>query len=377
VKYRSFGRTGWDVSALGFGCMRLPTRGGPAEIDEPLAIGMIRRGIDAGVNYIDTAWPYHGGTSEVLVGKALRDGYRGKVKLATKLPLWQLTEVAECDRIFDEQLAKLQTDRIDCYLLHALGRQSWDKVRRLGVLEWAARQKARGRIGWIGFSFHDEFPVFQEIIDGWDDWTFCQIQYNYMNETTQAGTKSLKLAAERGLAVVVMEPLLGGSLAYPPPAVRGLWDAAGQKRSPAEWALQWLWDKPEVSVVLSGMTAMDQVEENLAAVDRSRVGMLTKSDAELVAHVAEVYTSLRPVPCTQCRYCMPCPSGVDIPRNLDLYNNMVMYNWPHTARGSYSFMKETERASACTACLQCEEKCPQQIVVHEWMKCLAAEMAAK
>jgi len=377
VKYRSFGRTGWDVSALGFVCMRLPTRGGPAEIDEPLAIGMIRRGIDAGVNYIDTAWPYHGGTSEVLVGKALRDGYRGKVKLATKLPLWQLTEVAECDRIFDEQLAKLQTDRIDCYLLHALGRQSWDKVRRLGVLEWAARQKARGRIGWIGFSFHDEFPVFQEIIDGWDDWTFCQIQYNYMNETTQAGTKGLKLAAERGLAVVVMEPLLGGSLAYPPPAVRGLWDAAGQKRSPAEWALQWLWDKPEVSVVLSGMTAMDQVEENLAAVGRSRVGMLTKSDAELVAHVAEVYTSLRPVPCTQCRYCMPCPSGVDIPRNLDLYNNMVMYNWPHTARGSYSFMKETERASACTACLQCEEKCPQQIVVHEWMKCLAAEMAAK
>ena len=377
MKYRSFGRTGWDVSALGFGCMRLPTRGGPAEIDEPLAIGMIRRGIDAGVNYIDTAWPYHGGTSEVLVGKALRDGYRGKVKLATKLPLWQLTEVAECDRIFDEQLAKLQTERIDCYLLHALGRQSWDKVRRLGVLEWAARQKARGRIGWIGFSFHDEFPVFQEIIDGWDDWTFCQIQYNYMNETTQAGTKSLKLAAERGLAVVVMEPLLGGSLAYPPPAVRGLWDAAGQKRSPAEWALQWLWDKPEVSVVLSGMTAMDQVEENLAAVDRSRVGMLTKSDAELVAHVAEVYTSLRPVPCTQCRYCMPCASGVDIPRNLDLYNNMVMYNWPHTARGSYSFMKETERASACTACLQCEEKCPQQIVVHEWMKCLAAEMAAK
>ena len=377
MTYRSFGRTGWDVSALGFGCMRLPTRGGPAEIDEPLAIGMIRRGIDAGVNYIDTAWPYHGGTSEVLVGKALRDGYRGKVKLATKLPLWQLTEVAECDRIFDEQLAKLQTDRIDCYLLHALGRQSWDKVRRLGVLEWAARQKARGRIGWIGFSFHDEFPVFQEIIDGWDDWTFCQIQYNYMNETTQAGTKGLKLAAERGLAVVVMEPLLGGSLANPPPAVRGLWDAAGQKRSPAEWALQWLWDKPEVSVVLSGMTAMDQVEENLAAVDRSRVGMLTKSDAELVAHVAEVYTSLRPVPCTQCRYCMPCPSGVDIPRNLDLYNNMVMYNWPHTARGSYSFMKETERASACTACLQCEEKCPQQIVVHEWMKCLAAEMAAK
>ena len=377
MTYRSFGRTGWDVSALGFGCMRLPTRGGPAEIDEPLAIGMIRRGIDAGVNYIDTAWPYHGGTSEVLVGKALRDGYRGKVKLATKLPLWQLTKVAECDRIFDEQLAKLQTDRIDCYLLHALGRQSWDKVRRLGVLEWAARQKARGRIGWIGFSFHDEFPVFQEIIDGWDDWTFCQIQYNYMNETTQAGTKSLKLAAERGLAVVVMEPLLGGSLAYPPPAVRGLWDAAGQKRSPAEWALQWLWDKPEVSVVLSGMTAMDQVEENLAAVDRSRVGMLTKGDAELVAHVAEVYTSLRPVPCTQCRYCMPCPSGVDIPRNLDLYNNMVMYNWPHTARGSYSFMKETERASACTACLQCEEKCPQQIVVHEWMKCLAAEMAAK
>ena len=377
MKYRPFGRAGWDVSALGFGCMRLPIKGGPADIDEPLAIRMIRRGIDAGVNYVDTAYPYHAKMSEPLVGKALRDGYRDKVKIATKLPIWLLNEAADCDRIFDEQLAKLQTDRIDCYLLHSLGRQTWDKAKRLGVLEWAARQKERGRIGWIGFSFHDEPSAFMEILDGWDQWTFCQIQYNYMNETTQAGTRGLKAAAKKGLAVVIMEPLLGGSLANPPPAVRGIWDAAAQTRSPVEWALQWLWDKPEVSVVLSGMTAMEQVEENLAVVDRSRVGALTKKDAELVARVAEAYQTLRPVPCTQCKYCMPCPSGVDIPRNLDLYNNMVMYNWPHTARGSYMFMKEAERASACTECLECEEKCPQQIVVHDWMKRIVTAMAAR
>jgi uncharacterized protein len=357
--------------------MRLPTTGGPAAIDQPLAIRMIRRGIDAGVNYVDTAWPYHGGMSETVVGKALRDGYRDRVKIATKLPVWLVSTTADCDRIFDEQCAKLHTDRIDCYLLHALGRKSWDKVKRLGVLDWAARQKERGRIGCIGFSFHDEASAFQEIVDGWDQWTFCQIQYNYMNQTTQAGTAGLELAAARGLAVVIMEPLLGGSLANPPPVIREIWSGAAHTRSAAEWALQWLWDKPEVSVVLSGMTAMDQVEENLAIVDRSRVGMLTAKDVELVSRVAELYTSLRPVPCTQCNYCMPCPSGLDIPRNLELYNSTVMYGWTHTARHSYLFMKEAERASSCTECLQCEEKCPQQIVVHEWMKKLAAQMAAK
>jgi predicted aldo/keto reductase-like oxidoreductase len=374
VKYRTFGRTGWSASALGFGCMRLPTRGATQDIDEPNAIRIIRHAVDAGVNYIDTAWPYHGKMSESLVGKALNDGYRSRVKIATKLPTWLVNEPADFDRYFNEQLAKLQTDRIDLYLLHALGKKSWEKIRGQGVLEWATREKENGRIGWIGFSFHDDYPAFQEIVDAWDGWTFCQIQYNYMNTATQAGTKGLLHAAASGLAVVIMEPLLGGGLSNPPPAIQSLWNTAARKLSPSEWALQWLWNKPEVSVVLSGMSAMTHVEENLAAAERSGTGSISPAEEELIGHVAAAYENLRPIPCTQCNYCMPCPSGVNIPRNLELYNSRVSYNALDQARGHWGFMKQGERASACTACLECEEKCPQNIVVHEWMTCIAKEM---
>jgi predicted aldo/keto reductase-like oxidoreductase len=275
--------------------MRLPTRGVQQEIDEPNAIGMIRHAIDAGVNYVDTAWPYHGKMSESLVGKALKDGYLSRVKIATKLPTWLVNEPADFDRYFNEQLAKLQTDRIDMYLLHALGKKSWEKIRGQGVLEWAARQKENGRIGWIGFSFHDDYPAFQEIVDAWDGWTFCQIQYNYMNTATQAGTKGLLHAAAKGLAVVIMEPLLGGGLSNPPPAIQSLWDTAARKRSPSEWALQWVWNKPEVSVVLSGMTAMTQLEENLVAAERSGAGSMSTAEEELIGHVAAAYEGLRPI----------------------------------------------------------------------------------
>ena len=194
MKYRPFGSTGWSASALGFGCMRLPTRGTPQDIDEQLAIRMIRHAIDSGVNYVDTAYPYHGKMSEVVVGKALRDGYRARTKLATKLPVWLVNTREDCDRIFDEQLAKLQTDHVDLYLLHSLGKATWDKVGSLGIIAMGGpAEGASGRIGWIGFSFHDEYPVFQQIMDGWDAWDFCQIQYNYMNTDVQAGTKGLKL----------------------------------------------------------------------------------------------------------------------------------------------------------------------------------------
>jgi predicted aldo/keto reductase-like oxidoreductase len=367
VKYRPFGKTGWSASALGFGCMRLPTLGVQQEIDEPNAIRMIRHAVDSGVNYIDTAWPYHGKMSEVLVGKALKDGYRARVKIATKLPTWLVKEPADFDRFFNEQLSKLQTDRIDLYLLHALGKKSWEKIRGQGVLEWATRQKENGRIGWIGFSFHDDYPAFKEIVDAWDGWTFCQIQYNYMNTATQAGTKGLLHAAARGLAVVIMEPLLGGGLAKSPPQIEALWKTAAKKRSAPEWALQWLWDQPEVSLLLSGMTSMAQVEENLASADRAAVGSFTPAEQDLVRRVADAYLALRPIPCTQCNYCMPCPHGVDIPRNLSIWNERVAFDSLSKVRNQWGFVSPAVRATACTACKECEEKCPQSIVIHEWM----------
>jgi len=244
MRYRAFGRLAWQPSALGFGAMRLPTiDGDSARIDEPEATRMIRHAIDSGVNYVDTAWPYHRSTSEPFLGRALRDGYRERVKLATKLPCWLVKEAADLDRFLDQQLERLATDRIDFYLLHALDGERWPIMRDLGVLGRAERAMADGRIGHLGFSFHDKYEVFQEIVDAYDGWTFCQIQYNYMDEEEQAGTCGLNYAAEKGLAVVVMEPLRGGMLAGDvPESVQVVWDTAPRRRSPADWALQWLWN---------------------------------------------------------------------------------------------------------------------------------------
>jgi len=367
VQYRRFGELDWKVSALGFGCMRLPTKGGPEDIDEPEATRMLRYAIDHGLNYVDTAYPYHGGNSEWFVGRALRNGYREKVRLATKLPCWKVEAWEDFDRFLNEQLEKLQTDHIDFYLLHSLNQESWHKVRDLGVLKWAEGAIADGRIGHLGFSFHDKYEVFQEIIDAYDGWTFCQIQYNYMDVENQAGTRGLKYAASKGLAVVIMEPLLGGRLVDPPEPIQRLWDTAPKKRTPADWALQWLWNQPEVSVVLSGMSTMQQVKENIASADVSGIGTLTEEELALIERVREKYMELCPIPCTKCGYCMPCPNGVDIPRNLETYNHGVMYDKPDYARRSYAWIPEEARASACIQCRECEELCPQGIPISEWM----------
>ena len=249
MKYRAFGKLDWKVSALGFGMMRLPTMSDePSDINEAEAMRMVRYAIDHGVNYIDTAWAYHGEKSEPFVGRVLRDGYRDKVRLATKLPCWLVEGSEDFDKYLNEQLRRLQTDHIDFYLLHALNKESWSKMRDLGVLSWAEGAIADGRIHHLGFSFHDDYEAFQEIVDAYDKWTFCQIQYNYMDVTNQAGTKGLQYAASKGLAVVIMEPLLGGRLANPPARSQQLWDSAPQERTPADWALQWVW-KDRKSVV--------------------------------------------------------------------------------------------------------------------------------
>ena len=370
MQYRTFGKLDWKPSALGFGAMRLPILDGDtAKIDEPLATTMIRTAIDAGVNYVDTAWPYHKEQSEPFVGRVLQDGYRDKVKLATKMPSWLIKEPADFDKHLNEQLEKLQTDHIDFYLLHALNKTFWPNLRDLDVFEWARKAIADGRIGHLGFSFHDDLPLFKEIVDAYD-WTFCQIMYNYMDTEFQAGREGLEYAAAKDLAVVIMEPLRGGSLTRPAPEpVAKIWDEATAKRSQADWALQWIWSHPEVSLLLSGMTEMSHVEENLASADRSAVGLLTPKEMALVDRVRDAYRSLSPIPCTDCKYCLPCPSGVAIPRVFAAYNNAMMYGDHEGARRNYEqFMKPENRADQCVECGQCEAACPQQIEIIDWLK---------
>jgi len=370
VKYRSFGKLDWKPSALGFGAMRLPILDNDtAKIDEPLATRMIRTAIDAGVNYVDTAWPYHKEQSEPFVGRCLQDGYRDKVKLATKMPSWLIKEEADFDKHLNIQLANLQTDHIDFYLLHALNKTYWPNLRDLGVFEWAEKAIASGRIRHLGFSFHDELPLFKEIVDAYD-WTFCQIMYNYMDIAFQAGREGLYHAANKGLAVVVMEPLRGGSLTQAAPQpVSDLWSSAATQRSQADWALQWLWHQPEVSLLLSGMTEMSHVEENLQSASKSGVGTLSSDELAVVDRVREAYRALSPIPCTNCKYCMPCPSGVAIPNIFSTYNAYKMYGDEEGAKRIYNqFMKPENRADQCVECGQCEQACPQQIEIIDWLK---------
>ena len=350
--------------------MRLPTRQG--KVDETLAIAMIRGAIDQGVNYVDTAYPYHEGTSEVIVGRALRDGYRRKVRLATKLPCWEVRTAADFDRFLDIQLERLQQDSLDFYLLHSLNKGSWPRMRDLGVISWAEKAIAKGRFRHLGFSFHDDAESFRTIVDAYD-WAMCQVQYNFMDQKNQAGTEGVRRAAAKGIAVVVMEPLLGGKLVSPAPSIQALWDGAARKRSPVGWALDWLWDQAEISTVLSGMSSMAQVEENVVLAGRSKAGSLTSDERALYRVVSERYRELTLIPRTSCGYCMPCQQGVDIPGNFAVYNEGIMYDKHEGSRGQYAWWKHAHevahiydhdiRAARCTQCGECVEKCPQSIPI--------------
>jgi hypothetical protein len=372
MKYRNFGKLDWKASALGFGCMRFPTTDGQRlspNIIEDEAIRMIHRAIDKGVNYLDTAYPYHDGRSEIVVGKALQGGYREKVKLATKLPVWMVESPVDFDRLLNEQLQKLQTDHIDFYLLHALSKKRWqDIVLKHKLLEKAAAALADGRIHHLGFSFHDDYEAFEEIVNGSDLWSFCQIQYNYMDTENQAGTRGLKLAASKGLAVVIMEPLLGGRLVDPPEDIREVIEAFPVRRSPAEWALDWLWNQPEVSVVLSGMSSMEQVDENLWFADVSRIGSFGEAEHKLIAQVKDAYQARTVIPCTKCGYCMPCPNGINIPGNFGFFNYAHLFDDVTGARFKYQvFLTPEQRSVSCIDCGACEELCPQKIPISDWM----------
>ncbi len=369
MEYRKFGKLDWKVSALGFGCMRLPIIDGKmGNIDQPKVNEMVHFAINNGVNYFDTAYVYHDQKSEAALGQALQGGYREKVRIATKLPIWLVNETADFDRMLNEQLERLQTKTIDFYLLHALNSDSWSKIKKLGLLKRAEAAKADGRIRYIGFSFHDNLDTFKQIVDGYDAWDFCQIQYNYMDIDFQAGTEGLQYAASKGLAVVIMESLRGGKLAADLPAARPLWDTAAQKRTPADWAFQWLWNQPEVAVALSGMGTLEQVQENIASANKSGIESLKSEELALIGKVREVIKSLSPIPCTACEYCLPCPNGVNIPRNFEVYNQAAMYNSVEGSREEYRlWIADAEKAANCIQCDECLSKCPQQIAISTWM----------
>ncbi|MBQ2847982.1 MAG: aldo/keto reductase [Clostridia bacterium] len=364
MRYRELGKTGVEVSALGFGCMRFPVIDGDGDkIDEAKAIEMIRYGIDNGINYLDTAFFYHGGNSERLVGKALKDGYRKFAYLATKLPLGNVNCEEDVERIFNEQLEKLDTDYIDFYLLHAVNNDSWEnRVIKYDIMPKLEKLKEQGKIKHLGFSFHDDLWVFKKIIDAYDSFEFCQIQLNYIDVDYQAGIEGLEYAASKGLGVIVMEPLLGGKLASPAEAVAS---KLSDEKTPVEWALDFIWNRPEVSMLLSGMGTMQMVSDNIAYADKSVPGMLSEGELEMLSSAKKAYDEMNLVPCTGCEYCMPCPEGVLIPKVFSAFNNI--------ATGGRRLVKEIfpdieSNASLCKKCGKCEKACPQHIEIIETLR---------
>lgn len=378
--YRKMPKTGDEISILGFGCMRMPMKDGA--IDEPRAIAQIRYSIDNGVNYMDTAWPYHGGASEPLLGRALKDGYREKVKVATKLPTWMVNTREDMDKYLNAQLEKLQTDHIDYYLLHTLNGASWDKLVSLGVFDFIEKAQADGRIVNIGFSFHGTGPDFIRITDAYD-WDFCQIQYNIMDREYQAGEAGLEYAGKKGIGVIVMEPLRGGSLGNPTPPkeIAEIWNEADTERAPVEWALRWAWNRPEVVTLLSGMNEEAHIEQNIKIAGEAEINSLTDKELGLVEKAGKKYTQLLKVNCTGCGYCVPCPADVLIPFCFEEYNAMHMFGNESMTRFRYAsrmggLMTEgvTGFASQCTECGVCVEKCPQFIQIPDMLKHVTEEM---
>lgn len=377
--YRKIKKNGDSLSILGFGAMRLPQK--DQKIDEARATGQIRDAIDQGVNYVDTAWPYHAGESELFLGRALAGGYKDKVRLATKLPSWLIKAKGDMDRFLNAQLKKLNTSRIDYYLLHGLNRVLWDSLNSFNALEFLDKAKKDGRIVNAGFSFHGVSGDFQGIVDAYD-WEFCQIQYNYLDTENQAGKKGLEYAASRGLGVIVMEPLRGGNLGRPspPPAVQEVWDKAQRKRSPVEWALRWVWNHPEVTVVLSGMNEESHIAENITIAQNAYPDSLMEKELQLIEKAAQTYRKIMKVGCTGCGYCLPCPADVLIPGCFDIYNNMHMFNTTAEAPFMYvmrmggSLTGKPGYASQCVQCGECLEKCPQQINIPAHLEKVAAEL---
>jgi uncharacterized protein len=376
--YRKVPKTGDELSILGYGCMRFPQK--KRKIDEEPAKELLVDAIKSGINYLDTAWGYHNGQSEEFVGKVLEEeNLRDKVKIATKLPHWLVSSREDMDGYLDMQLKKLRTDYIDYYLIHDLTRGGWEKIKTMGFADFLNKAKKDGRITYAGFSFHDDTETFKEIVDGYD-WDFCQIQYNIIDTANQAGTGGLEYAASKDLAIMIMEPLRGGSLARSqPPEVLEIWNESEIKRTPAEWALRWLWDRPEITVVLSGMTEKEDLEENLKIAEEGLPGSLNEKERELAERAGKKYKEIMVVSCTGCGYCMPCPFGVNIPACFELYNSYHMFDDKQHEEFMYisrlgGLLNEKSAASLCKSCGKCVKACPQHINIPAELKNVKNDM---
>jgi predicted aldo/keto reductase-like oxidoreductase len=377
MKYRINQKNGDELSILGFGCMRLPTKAGI--IDERRATKMIRDSIEKGVNYFDTAYIYHAGQSETVLGKALQEGYRQRVKIASKLPPYMVKKLDNAKKIMLTQLEKLNTDYIDYYLLHMLtDKTMYDKMTELGVMEWLEEQKTKGAIKNIGFSFHGSKLDFELILKAYP-WDFCQIQYNYLDENNQAGVSGLKLAHSMGIPVIVMEPLRGGKLVNNlPKEVIKTFKNFNPKWTPAEWGLRWIWNHKEVKVVLSGMSIEEQVNENIIIASDAEADSLSEDELKVFNEVKSIINKKIKVPCTACGYCMPCPHGVNIPGCFSSYNDKFLIEdklyWWKYAQGLGVFSKEPAFASKCVECGKCELHCPQNFEIRKELKAVAKTM---
>ncbi len=365
MQYRLDPKSGNQLSVLGYGCMRFTRRG--KNIDQEKAEKEMAYAIEQGVNYFDTAYIYPG--NEVAVGKFLAKGYRDKVYLATKLPHYLVKSLEDADRIFEEELERLQTDHIDYYLMHMLTDiKSWERLCELGIKEWIQKRKDAGQIRQVGYSYHGGTAGFLEIIDSYD-WDFCQIQFNYMDERTQGGVEGLRRAAELGIPVIIMEPLRGGRLAGGlPEGAKKVFKKADESKSPVEWALRWIWNYPEVTTVLSGMNDMTQIEENVRIASTASAGSLTEEELEVFSRAKEEINRTLKVNCTGCRYCVPCPAGVDIPTCFRCYNVRFSDGWFNGLREYFmctTLRAKKTNASLCVKCGKCESHCPQSIPIRK------------
>ena len=363
-----------ESTALGFGCMRLPTLP-DGKINEPEAIAMIRHAIDSGVKYVDTAYPYHGGQSEVVLGKALKDGYRDKVILTSKLPCWAVQSHEDMMRLLDEQLERLQEDHLDFYLLHALDIDRYHKMQALDFKAFYQDALAQGKIRYTGFSFHDEKAAFLEILEGYP-WQMCQVQMNILDENNQATIEGIRRAGEKGIGVVIMEPLRGGLLADPPKEVREKYAAFPVQRSPIEWAFRYLYTMPEIVTILSGMSNMEQVEDNLRIFAKASRESLSAEEKQLYAQIRETYLQRMKTRCTGCEYCQPCPRGVAIPRIFQGYDRSLLRENGSFKEGYEKIVASEADASRCVRCGKCEKACPQHLPIIRFLQEIRAAVTA-
>lgn len=374
MEKRKLDKLGIETSLLGFGCMRFPLTS-EGKIDEAEAEKMLDKAMAQGVNYYDTAYPYHGGESEPFVGRVLKKYDRNTFYLATKLPVWQVESLEDVDRIFTEQLERLQTDYIDFYLLHALDKGRWDKMLQLGCVERLEALKAEGKIRYLGFSFHDSYEVFEEIIN-YRDWDFCQIQLNYMDANEQAGLKGYELTVQKQVPMIIMEPVKGGSLAAFADDITEKFQAVRPGASTASFAFRWVGSLPNVKVILSGMSTMEQVEDNLATF--AEFEPLSQAEQETIAEVVDILNSRVQNGCTGCQYCMPCPAGVNIPGSFKVWNTYHMYQNYNMVKNAWEKnLGEAAQPKNCIKCGKCEAACPQKISIRKDLEKVQADLDKK